>query len=538
MSSRPIALQLEHLQVSYFHHKKPIYILNNITLQLKRGEIVSLLGESGSGKSTIAKAITGLLPPSASIHKGTMTLQAAFTEELSQKNIAWDRIRGTEIALLFQDAQQALNPVITIREHFRECLLHHQVASKKEADSISIQLLEMLNFVDGKAILNLYPFQLSGGMCQRVCLALALCLKPKVLIADEPTSALDTVSQKEVLDLLMKLKEELGLSVLLITHDIAIAGAISERVIVLKEGNIVEEGPTTTVFSKPQALYTKQLLSSRAQLISQITIDAYPIKEPFLLEIKNLHKHFTEHKNALNNINLRLHSKEILGILGQSGSGKSTLAKCIAGLETVSSGQVIYRGIAINELTHRKRRKFCHDIQMIFQDARASLNPSRTALELVQEPLEYLHITSKKERAEMAGYYLNQVGISNALHNRRTPELSSGQCQRIAIARALILKPNVLICDEAVSALDMSVQTQIILLLKKLQKQYGFSVIMISHDIRVLQSFCHNIVVMNNGRFNEEKQPSSTLHESKQFYTQQLVKCSGEMERHLHFGKG
>lgn len=525
-------LQVKNLQVAYKQNRRSINVLDDLSFDLKKGEILSLLGESGSGKSTIAKAITGLLPPSAHIGGGTLHIGSTIVAHLTGKTIAWNQIRGRQIAMIFQDAQLALNPVLTIKEHFKETLLFHHIASVAEVIPVSTKLLSMLNFTDGQSILDYYPFQLSGGMCQRICLALSLCLNPTVLIADELTSALDTVSQKEVLDLLKRVQKELGLTVLLITHDIAVANAISNRVIVLNKGVIEEEGDTKTVFSKPQATYTRQLLSSRSIMAKPSRDIVLPNSEP-ILGIIQLEKKFYQKKHVLCDVNLALHKKEVLGILGQSGCGKSTLARCIIGLEHPSQGRILYHGTDISTLQGNQKREICKHIQLVFQDARASLNPRHTALQLVQEPLCYLHIAQKKEREAMAHFYLDEVGICDDAQQRRPPQLSTGQCQRIAIARALVLKPEILICDEAVSALDMSVQSQILTLLHRLHKQFGFSILMISHDIRVLRSFCHRIAVMKDGNFCEIRQAGTLLNESKQSYTQSLLKCERDMEADL-----
>ncbi|MBD0379631.1 ABC transporter ATP-binding protein [Paenibacillus sedimenti] len=525
-------LQVKNLQVTYKQSGHFMNILNNLSFDLNKGEILALLGESGSGKSTIAKAITGLLPPSAQIVGGTLRIGSTLPVNLAGTKTDWDAIRGRQLAMLFQDARQALNPVMKIKEHFKETLLFHRLATAEQVVPLAAQLLSRLNFKDVQSILDCYPFELSGGMCQRICLALTLCLKPKVLIADEPTSALDTVSQKEVLDLLKSLQEELSLSVLLITHDIAVANSISNRVIVLHKGVIEEEGDTKAVFSRPQSVYTRELLASRSRMAKPSRARGGPQHNEPLLEVIGLEKIFHQKKRVLHDIHLQVSKGDIVGILGQSGCGKSTLARCITGLETPGSGRILYRGTDISRLQGKHRRELCRHIQIVFQDARASLNPGRTALELVQEPLHYLKIGQKKEREAMARYYLNEVGISADAQHRRPPQLSSGQCQRTAIARALVLGPELLICDEAVSALDMKVQAQIVRLLQRLHKQFGFSILMISHDIRVLKSFCHHIAVMENGTISEIR-PGALLHESKQSYTQLLLKCAGDMEEGL-----
>ncbi|WP_159883280.1 nickel ABC transporter ATP-binding protein NikE [Paenibacillus puerhi] len=525
-------LRVRSLQVSYKQNQQSIPILKNLSFELRKGEVLAVLGESGSGKSTMAKAVTGLLPPSAIVGGGSLEVGSLRIGDLSDSGIPWKQVRGRRIAMLFQDARLALNPVLRIQDHFRESLLYHRLASADEVLSVSARLLSLLGFADAPAILSSYPFQLSGGMCQRVCLALALSLKPSVLIADEPTSALDTVSQREVLDCLERMQRELGLTVLLITHDIAVARAVSHRVMVLRRGVIEEEGDTRSVLSRPRTAYTRRLLAARAQLARPSRDRKMPPLSASgpLLEVIGLNKSFHPSKPILQDIHLALNPKEIVGILGQSGCGKSTLARCIAGLESPGGGRVLIRGNEISGLKGRARRDICKRIQLVFQEARASLNPGRTALQLVQEPLHYLHIGTRREREAMARLYLHEVGITGDALSRRPPQLSTGQCQRIAIARALVLKPEILICDEAVSALDMNVQAHILALLQRLHKQYGFSMIMISHDIRVLRSFCHRIAVMNEGSFCEVRQADDLLQESNQPYTQLLLKCAGDME--------
>ncbi|MCK0473720.1 ABC transporter ATP-binding protein [Halalkalibacter sp. APA_J-10(15)] len=526
-------LQVNQLHVRYQQKRQSFYVLQNLTFDIKEGEIVTLLGESGSGKSTLAKALTGLLPPSAYIDNGTLQIGSSLNIDLRRSDMGWNNIRGKEIGMIFQDAQQALNPVLTIREHFRELLLYHQLASPDEVITVSTNLLNKLNFTHVPDILNSYPHELSGGMCQRICIALTLCLKPKVMIADEPTSALDTVNQKEVLHLLKKMQEEWGLSVLFITHDIAAANAISHQVIVLNKGVIVEKGDSKMVLNHPQSLYTRQLLSARSLIANHHGKFERLKKRDPILEIKEVDKSFDQKTPVLSNVNLTLHRHEILGILGQSGCGKSTLAKCITGLEKTNQGQILYNGTDICRLKGKAKREVCKHIQLVFQDARASLNPGRTALQLVQEPLRYFHIWKRKEREDLATFYLNQVGISDETQNRRPPQLSTGQCQRVAIARALILKPDILICDEAVSALDMTVQSQILSLLQRLHSQFGFSILMISHDIQVLRYFCHTIAVLQDGQFSKVSPANSLAVESEQSSTQRLLSSAYDLEESL-----
>jgi peptide/nickel transport system ATP-binding protein len=516
---------VNNLSISYKQNGQTAEVIHNISFAIKKKEALAILGESGSGKSTIAKALCGLLPVSAQIKNGILSVGQNLNLELSGKRTDWKGLRGTRIGIIFQDAQLALNPVMKIADHFKETLLYHKIATPNEIASICISLLKRLNFSDIDRVLCAYPFQLSGGMCQRICIALALCLKPNVLIADEPTSALDVMSQKEVIDLIKHIRNEFNVAVLLITHDIAVARANSDEVMMLNKGIIEEKGDTEMIFSNPAASYTKELIASRAR-IETIGCVENASSSAVLLDIESLEKSFYPRKNrVLSGLNLQLHEKEVIGILGKSGCGKSTLAKCIVGLEKLDKGTVRYRGNDITALSGGARREICQHIQIVFQDARASLNPRHTALRLVGEPLRYFNRGNRKEQDEKARYYLEQVCIDDDACNWRPPQLSTGQCQRIAIARALVLEPDILICDEAVSALDMSIQAQILALLSGLHKKLGFSILMISHDIRILRNFCHLIAVMKDGKFCEINQANSLMTESKDPYTRLLLEC-------------
>jgi peptide/nickel transport system ATP-binding protein len=503
-----------------------IDVLEGVSFNLYTGKILAVLGESGSGKSTIAKAITGLLPLSAHIKGGSIRYGDFLADLRTAEPFDWRKVRGTFFTMIFQDARLALNPLMTIENHFKEVLIFHHLAAAEDVERVSSELLQKLNFTDIPAVLGAYPFQLSGGMCQRVYIALSLCLQPKVLIADEPTSALDTVSQQELIDLIKHIQREFNMAILFITHDIAVAKAISDQVMVLNKGIVVETGNAEEVFAESSTAYTKDLINSRAR-IENINCSGSPVSSgTIILDIEHLEKKYSPQGNyVLRDLNLKLHEKEVIGILGQSGCGKSTLAKCIVGLERPENGKILFRSTDIAALKGNNNREICRHIQIIFQDARASLNPRHTALRLVMEPLRYFNRGSQKEQEEITRYYLNQVGIDDNAGCRRPPQLSTGQCQRVAIARALVLEPDVIICDEAVSALDMNIQAQILVLLRDLHEKLGFSILMISHDIRVMRHFCHLIAVMKDGNFCEINHARSLLTDSKDSYTKALLKC-------------
>lgn len=524
------ALSVEQLKVSYEQNKKRLSVLDGISFVLEKGEILALLGESGSGKSTCGKTLIGVLPPSAKIDKGTVCFGNGDNVDISDNHINWKAIRGTRVGMIYQDAQLALNPVKTIRAHFEEILKNKLFPSKGAMENVYCDILRLLNFDDPELVLNAYPFELSGGMCQRVYIAMILSLEPEVLIADEPTSALDTVSQKEVLQLLRNTQKKLGISVLLITHDIGVVYEISDRVIVLNEGKIVEQGTVHDVLLHPKEHYTKQLIEARN--LPAFSRQSSMCREP-LLQIERIKKTFqkgNKRKNALNQVDLIVCKGETIGILGFSGCGKSTLAKCITGLEMPDQGKIMYNGQDISMLHGRKRQHICKSLQIVFQDARASLNPRRSALELVQEPLKYLKIGTAKDRTEKALFYLRSVGIEGDVLHRSPPQLSTGQCQRIAIARALIVEPDLLICDEAVSALDMILQKQILDLLLNLQKSIGFAYIMISHDARVIRHSCERVAIMNNGFFVDIVSTDRLTAQSENKFTCQLLSCAGNMD--------
>lgn len=520
MNTSDTVIRVEKLSLYYEQNNKYKPVLNNISFSIVSGEAVALLGESGSGKSTIAKAIGGLLPSSACVTEGEMCING-ITIPLNARPKLWDNLRGRTIGFVFQDAHLALDPTRKISDIFKETLCRHHLCKRNEVYAISVKYLSYLNFHDPNSILDSYSFQLSGGMCQRVCIALALCLEPKILIADEPTSALDVISQREVLELLKRIQSELKLAVLLITHDISVAAAVSHRMIVLNQGEIVDEGNTEALLHKPDNPYTKQLISARMPLL-QTNISERKYGES-VLQANRIKKRFSN-KEVLEGVSFQIHQGEIFGILGESGCGKSTLAKCLIGLENIDSGELLFRDKSLVHMSRKERKDKCRKIQIIFQDARACLNPRFTAAALVQEPLNYLKLGNRKERRALAEEYLKLVGIEGDAQLRRPPQLSTGQCQRVAIARAIIGQPQILICDEAVSALDMTVQTQILELLLSLHSEFHFSLIMITHDIQIIRHFCHTVAVMKDGGFCETMKVSE-LDNSQNAYTQTLLDC-------------
>ena len=518
MPDKNVVISIKDLTLDYTKDKKAFRVFENFSLDIKRGEKIVLLGESGSGKSTLAKALLGLLPQGASIKSGWLYMDE-WKIPLYQKFRFWNKIRGTKATMIYQDASEALNPMKTVYRHFLDLLLYHRIAKKEEVYDIARELLKDFLFDNPDKVLSSYAFELSGGMCQRVCIALCVSLKPDIIIADEPTSALDVISQYEVLNALKSLN---GQTVLMITHDIAAADMLADRIVVLKEGRICEDSPKTELLNKPKHQYTKNMISSYLA-IDKIKYDKIQAGSGNELEIKALRKSYGEKREIIDNLNVEIKRGEIFSILGISGCGKSTLSRCIMGLETNTEGEIIYNGINLLKLKSSERRKLAPKIQIVFQEARGSLNPNVTALNIVQEPLIYHRLYDKESREKMAKKLLYMVGIEDEMFNSKPMQLSTGQCQRIGIARALIMKPEILICDEAVSSLDVTLQVQILELLIKLKKEFNLTIIMISHDFRVLKNISDHIAVMHEGQFIEVHDNAKGIINSSNPYTRKLI---------------
>ena len=497
--------------------------LKGVGFSLNAGECLGVLGESGAGKSTLARAMTGLLSPSAQV-RGRMVLGGEEID-LASAGTDWDAIRGTRIGLVFQDAQQALNPMRKVVAHFGEVLRFHGAAEPEAVIPAARGQLEFLNFRNPDEVLNAYPFQLSGGMCQRVCLALALCLRPGVLIADEATSALDVVSQAEVIGLLRKAREKLGLAVVFITHDVAVACSVADQLLVLEDGTVRDRGAVPSVLAAPGPDYTAGLLASWRAMPGLSPSERRGEGQGAILTIERLRKSFGRGEAVFRDLSLSVGSGEIVGLLGESGCGKSSLARCVAGLDRPDSGRIRFEGQALGDRAGRVGRDAYRGVQLIFQDGRACLNPRRRVLALVGEPLRYRRACGRPERDAVAARRLREVGIGEELFMRRPPELSTGQCQRVAIARALAAEPRLLICDEATSALDVGTRNQILELLLELHRKNGLSILMISHDIGILRRCCHRIAVMEGGRFVEVVRAGVLEAGGGHAYTQKLLCC-------------
>ncbi len=531
-------LKIKNLSVSFNVENKITKAVKNISLNVAKGEALGIVGESGSGKSVTALSVLKLLPypkafhPSGEIFYKNKNILKSNEEELQ-------KIRGNHISMIFQEPMTSLNPLHNIKKQITEVLFLHKKLSNKEAEDKTIELLDLVGFKDGKNRLKDYPHQLSGGQKQRVMIAMALANDPDLLIADEPTTALDVTIQAQILNLLKKLQTKLKMSLIVITHDLTIVKNITDKVVVMTDGKIVESGKTKLIFSKPKHIYTKKLLASEPKgkpvkiksknpLLSTKELKVwFPIKRGFLKRTSGFIK-------AVNKVNINVFEGQTLGIVGESGSGKTTLGMAVLRL-IKSSGEINFfqkkQKLSINKFDFKQMKPLRSEIQVVFQDPFGSLSPRLSIKEIIGEGLEiHKKDLTKIEREKLILDTLRKVELGTTIINRYPHEFSGGQRQRIAIARAIVLKPRFLILDEPTSALDLSVQSQIIDLLKKLQKENNLGYVFISHDLRVVRSLAHQLIVLKNGKVVESGNSNQIFKSPKQKYTKQLISAALEIK--------
>lgn len=510
-------LNAENLQIFVENNRS---VVNNINLSLNQGEILGIVGESGSGKSLTALSLLGLkkCAKHSSINILGQEMNGATEEE-------WRKIRGNKIGFIFQEPMSSLNPLHKIGQQIAENIIIHNNIPQKQAINKALELLKLVGIQNTKERINAYPFELSGGQRQRVMIAMAIANNPSILIADEPTTALDVTVQAQIIDLLLELRKKLNMAIIFISHDLSLIKKIADRVIVMKDGNIVECGYTNTIFNCPQNNYTKTLINSINKLnfnknISDNTLfQANNINVSFVLK-KNLFGQPTSQIVAVNNVSFKVAQGETLGIVGESGSGKTTLGLSIVGLNKYK-GKFIYQNQEIND---KNRRYFRQQIQMVFQDPYNSLNPRLTVLDIVGEGLRAnFSNLNKEQRKNKVLKAIIEVGLSTDDLNKYPHQFSGGQRQRIAIARALVLEPKLIILDEPTSALDVSIQAQVLTLLKEIQNKRHISYIFISHDIKAVRALSDNIMVMKDGKIVEQGPAETIFCAPKQTYTQQLI---------------
>ena len=565
-------LDIRDLSVVFSQDGNEYVAVKKLNLQLKRGETLGIVGESGSGKSVTALAIMGLLPEGISrIRSGEINFSAENGKSkellgLSEKNK--QQYRGSQISMVFQEPMTSLNPVMRCGKQVAEILVLHEKISKSDAQNRVLHLFEEVKIRDPKSVYQAYPHEISGGQKQRVMLAMAMACKPALLIADEPTTALDVTVQKTILGLFRDLQRTYGMGIIFISHDLSIVSEISEKIAVMKQGEIVEYGTAEQIFSAPQHPYTQGLLACRPPMDKRIrllpTVDDFLAsarqeknetlattnnivsysernehlsalyKQEPVLRIHNIEVRFPERfsilgktiswKQVVNKISLDVYPGETLGLVGESGCGKTTLGRSILRLVEAASGSIHYKGIDIRQLSGTDIRKFRKNMQIIFQDPYSSLNPRLKVGDCIQEPMQVHGILeNESRRKEKVMDLLHRVGLDSSHYFRYPHQFSGGQRQRICIARALALQPEFIICDESVSALDISLQAQVLNLLNELKKDFGFTYIFISHDLSVVKFMSDRIVVMEKGNIVEQGEADALYANPKTAYTQQLI---------------
>jgi peptide/nickel transport system ATP-binding protein len=537
-----IVLEVRDLSVSFKQNKIFKEVTHKVNFYIRQGEILGLVGESGSGKSVSSLAIMGLLDKkNAKISNGEIIF------------------RGKHKTMIFQEPMTALNPVRKCGPQVDEMLLINTNMTKKQAKQKTLQLFREVLLPDVERVYNSYPFSLSGGQLQRVMIAMALSIEPELLIADEPTTALDVTVQKTILELLKTLQQKYNMAILFISHDLGVVHNISDRIAVIYKGEIVEMNTSENIFFHPQHIYTKSLIASRPPLdfkpkrlltisdfmnnTSKLEDTAVKVEENNekldysklspILEVKDLHINYVMKRNffgkitkqfhAINKVSFSLYKGETLGIVGESGCGKTTVGRAITRLIDISSGQIIFEGKSLKDLTKKEKHEIRKDIQIIFQDPYSSLNPRETIGEAIEEPMKVFNLYDAKQRKEKTLELLRKTGLGEEFFSRYPHQLSGGQRQRVGIARALSLSPKVIICDESVSALDVSVQAQVLNLLNDLKRDFGFTYIFISHDLSVVKYMSDRIIVMQKGKIVEQGTAMDIYNNPKEEYTRKLI---------------
>ena len=568
-----ILLRVSNLQVDFRTEEGIFTAIKDLSFELNKGEIIGIVGESGSGKSVSSMAIMGILSKMASIPKGSIEFFDDDNKAIELNNISEDeyrRIRGKEISMIFQEPMTSLNPVYKCGEQVIEAILLHQNISKKAARLKAIELFEEVELPRPDKIFESYPHQISGGQKQRVMIAMAISSKPKLLIADELTTALDVRVQKRILEILKNLQKKYNMSVIFITHDLGVIAQIAEKVLVVYRGELIENASVKDIFNNAQNAYTRGLINCRPRtnirskqlptVSDYINLNDKDIadklqaisdkerekehknlyaQEP-ILKVQNLKTSFVSERNilgkatatvdAVDDVSFDVFPGETIGLVGESGCGKTTLGRTILQMIPSTSGDVIYNNQNLAQLDSKTLRNLRQDIQIIFQDPYSSLNPRMTIGDAILEPM-MVHgiLKNKQERRERVIELLNRVGLNADQYSRYPHEFSGGQRQRIVIARSLALNPKFIVCDESVSALDVSVQAQVLNLLNELKKEYGLTYIFISHDLSVVKYMSDRILVMRNGKIVELGEADDLYNNPQTEYTKELIAAIPEV---------
>jgi len=555
-------LSIKDLRIEFKTDNGLVRAVKDISFDVPRGKTVGLVGESGSGKSVTSLATMQLIPnPPGNIAGGQILFNGEDLLKKSENQMR--KIRGNKISMIFQEPMTSLNPVFTVGDQITETIRLHQNLTKEQANKKALELLDQVGIPDPINRIESYPHEMSGGQRQRVMIAMAIACEPDLLIADEPTTALDVTIQKQILDLLADLQKKYNMSILFITHDLGVIGDIADEVVVMYRGDIVEKGTCEEIFNQPKHPYTKGLMSCRPSLDKNperlATVSDFMTEEgveksfdlealrlvkkardisesenPVILETKNLTKYFPLKKSffgtptawvkAVDDVSVKVRKGRTLGLVGESGCGKTTLGRTILRLLEPTSGEIIYHGEDIAGYSNNKMRSLRRNMQIIFQDPYASLNPRMTIRAALMEPMKIHKVgNSRKEREEMAARLIERCGLPASILNRYPHEFSGGQRQRICIARALAVNPEFIVCDESVSALDVSIQAQILNLLLDLQEEFGLTYIFISHDLAVVKYISDEVAVMNKGKIVELKDAIGIYENPEKDYTKRLL---------------
>jgi microcin C transport system ATP-binding protein len=531
-------LEIRDLSVTFggWRGAPPVEAVKRASFTLDRGETLALVGESGSGKSVTALSILQLLPYPSARHTPESSIRFAGEELVGGAPARLREIRGNRIAMIFQEPMTSLNPLHTLEKQIGETLLIHKHMSGSAARARTLELLRQVGLRDAESRLGAYPHQLSGGQRQRVMIAMAIANEPDILIADEPTTALDVTIQAQILELMRDLKDRLGMALLLITHDLTIVRHMAERVCVMTQGEIVEQGRTADIFAQPQHPYTRRLLAAEpkgrvppADPAAPVLIEGDDVKVWFPMR-SGIFRRIKGYVKAVDGVSLKVRAGSTLGVVGESGSGKTTLGLALLRLLD-AEGAIRFRGRDIAQERQRRLRPLRREMQVVFQDPYSSLSPRLSIAQIVGEGLRVHNLSaSEAERRQLIEETLAEVGLDPAAAERYPHEFSGGQRQRIAIARALVLKPRFLVLDEPTSALDMSVQAQIVDLLRDLQKRRGLAYLFISHDLKVVRALASEIIVMRDGKVVESGPALELLAKPRSAYTRALFAAAFDIK--------
>jgi peptide/nickel transport system ATP-binding protein len=522
-------LSIRNLRAALPKTRDRSFAVKDISLDLSEGEILCIIGESGSGKSITANAVMGLLPKQIALEAGEIIFRGRDLLKCHQDELR--HLRGRSIAMIFQDPMSALNPLMTVGKQIEEAIRTHSRDTAEDIDERVVRLLKDVGLPAPETIQHQYPFRMSGGQRQRVMIAMAMALDPDILIADEPTTALDVTTQAQILALIKDLQRRKKMGVIFITHDFGVVEDIADKVVVMRRGEIVEQGPAREVLADPQHDYTRSLISAVPRIKTSAERERSSAPSAVVMEIKSLNKFYElpgglfrkrRQVRALHEVSFEIHSGRTLGIVGESGSGKSTLARQIVRLADNTSGSIVFRGRDIARSKERELRPVRPGIQMIFQDPYSSLNPRQSIGQILTAGPRSLGVP-RKSASERALKLLERVGLSSGAFDRFPHEFSGGQRQRIGIARALMMDPVILVADEAVSALDVSIQAEILKLLKEIQEETGVAIVFITHDLRVANEICDELIVMYKGEIVERGLAAEVFWSPQHEYTRTLL---------------